>query len=183
MPAIAHRRKGLLASAHMRLAIAFVVGLAAGGSLAGCGPTGMTGPTMNNRVSAGELATESVVSKDILRREPRVNRAMVKHVLVSWKDKLEGKPGADPRALERGKRDAERLIRDLHSKAKAGTPFEELMATYSEDPGSAASGEAYEVAPDAQLVIEFRQLGLRLDVGEVGIVESDYGFHLMTRVE
>jgi parvulin-like peptidyl-prolyl isomerase len=54
---------------------------------------------------------------------------------------------------------------------------------HSEDPGSADSGEAYDVAPDAQLVIEFRQLGLRLDVNEVGVVESDFGYHIIKRVE
>jgi hypothetical protein len=39
------------------------------------------------------------------------------------------------------------------------------------------------VTPDASLVIEFKQLGLRLQLGEVGVVESDYGFHIMKRVE
>lgn len=138
---------------------------------------------MNNRVNAGQLETDTVVSKDILQREPRTNRAMVRHILVSWKDKVEGKGGGDPRPGKRSKRDAERLIRELLAKAKGGDDFVELMHTYSEDPGSAASGESYEVTPSAQLVIEFRQLGLRLDVGELGVVESDYGFHLITRVE
>jgi parvulin-like peptidyl-prolyl isomerase len=32
-------------------------------------------------------------------------------------------------------------------------------------------------------VIEFRQLGLRLKVGEIGVVESDFGFHIIKRVE
>ena len=54
---------------------------------------------------------------------------------------------------------------------------------HSEDPGSATTGESYDVSPDAQLVIEFRQLGLRLEVGEVGVVESDYGLHIIKRIE
>jgi parvulin-like peptidyl-prolyl isomerase len=32
-------------------------------------------------------------------------------------------------------------------------------------------------------VIEFKQLGLRLKVGEVGVVQSDYGFHIIKRTE
>jgi parvulin-like peptidyl-prolyl isomerase len=39
------------------------------------------------------------------------------------------------------------------------------------------------VRPDAQLVIEFRQLALRLRVGEIGVVESDFGFHIIKRIE
>jgi peptidyl-prolyl cis-trans isomerase D len=162
----------------MRLTVAFTLALAA------CGPTGMTGPTINNRIGGGELATDTVVSKEILRREPRANSARVKHVLVSWKDKAGARGGAgDPRAMARSKRDAEREVRELLDTIAGGANFEELMAKHSEDEGSAATGESYEVTPSAQLVIEFRQLGLRLDVGEVGVVESDFGFHIIKRVE
>lgn len=151
--------------------------------LVACGPTGMSGPTMSNRVGGGEVATETVVSREILQREPRTNHARVKHILISWAAKLEGKPGADARATARSQHDAERQIRALQKQIAAGANFETLMGLHSEDPGSATSGESYEVSPDAQLVIEFRQLGLRLDVDEVGVVESDYGYHLIKRVE
>ena len=57
------------------------------------------------------------------------------------------------------------------------------MKNTSEDRGSASSGRPYNVSPDAQLVIEFRQLGLRLKVDEVGVVESDFGFHIIKRIE
>ena len=151
--------------------------------LAACGPTGMSGPTMNNHMGGGEVATDTVISTEILHREPRTNHAQVKHILISWNDKVEGKPGADSRATARSKRDAEREIRALLKQIAAGANFETLMGLHSEDPGSATTGESYEVSPDAQLVIEFRQLGLRLDVNEVGVVESDYGFHIIKRVE
>ncbi len=151
--------------------------------LAACGPTGMSGPTMNNRVGGMQLATDTVVSTEILKREPRANHAAVKHILISWKDKVEGKGAADQRALARSRRDAEREIRGLLKQIAAGADFEKLMGMHSEDPGSASTGESYEVSPDAQLVIEFRQLGLRLEVGEVGVVESDYGYHVIKRVQ
>lgn len=44
------------------------------------------------------------------------------------------------------------------------------------------SGRAFTVTPDAQLVIEFRQLSLRLKPGEVGVCQSDYGFHIIKRI-
>ncbi|MEZ4400790.1 MAG: peptidylprolyl isomerase [Kofleriaceae bacterium] len=161
----------------MRLALALL-----SASLVACGPTGMTGPTMNRKVST-QLASASVVSTEILQREPRTNHARVKHILISWQDKVDGKPGADPRALARTRRDAERQVRSLLDQIAKGAEFEMLMGLHSEDPGSATTGEAYDVAPDAQLVIEFRQLGLRLEVDEVGVVESDFGLHIIKRVE
>jgi parvulin-like peptidyl-prolyl isomerase len=32
------------------------------------------------------------------------------------------------------------------------------------------------------LVIEFRQLSLRLRVGEIGVCQSDFGFHIIKRI-
>lgn len=148
-------------------------------ALAACGPTGMSGPTMNNKMSSPAVATQTVESTEILDREPRSNHTKVKHILIGF----EGKQGASEKAKARSKRDAERMIRQLMKQIEGGADFDALMKAHSEDPGSAETGEAYDVAPDAQLVIEFRQLGLRLDVNEVGVVESDYGFHIIKRVE
>lgn len=153
--------------------------------LIACGPTGMSGPSMNNRMSGTpQTATATVESTEILDREPRSNHTKVKHILVSWKDKSNAfASGADERALARTKRDAERHVRSLLKQIEGGADFDVLMNTHSEDKGSATTAEAYDVEPTSGLVIEFRRLGLRLDVGEVGVVESDFGFHIIKRVE
>ena len=36
---------------------------------------------------------------------------------------------------------------------------------------------------DVTLVIEFRQLSLRLNVGEIGVCQSDFGFHIIKRYQ
>jgi parvulin-like peptidyl-prolyl isomerase len=141
------------------------------------------GPSMNNSMNGGAEPTpqsSEVISGDILAREPLANTAQVKHILIGWNDGSEAK---DPRAAKRTKKEAEDQVRALMTQLKAGADFDALMKQWSEDPGSAGSARAYAVAPDAQLVIEFKQLGLRLRVGEVGVVQSDYGFHIMKRVE
>ena len=71
----------------------------------------------------------------------------------------------------------------LLERARADEAFEPLMAEFSEDPGSAASGESYSVTPDAELVFEFKRMSLRLNVGESGLVLSQYGWHIIKRVE
>lgn len=148
-----------------------------------CGPTGMSGPTMNNSMNPPPPPS-TVVSSDILDREPRANHTRVKHILIGWAD-LEGAyaGGMDPRAAARSKRDAEAEIRSLKKQLEAGADFDVLMKAHSEDRGSAADARAYDVEPSSQLVIEFRMLGLRLEVGEIGVVESSFGFHLMKRIE
>ena len=146
-----------------------------------CGPTGMDGPTMNRMSPA---TASPVVSTDILGREPRSNRTQVKHILIGWADLEDAyRGGMDPRAAKRSKRDAEDEIRSLRKQLDAGADFDTLLKAHSEDRGSAKTAEAYTVEPGASLVIEFRQLGLRLDVGEVGVVETTFGFHLMKRIE
>jgi hypothetical protein len=142
------------------------------------------GPTMNSSMNGGPEPTpqaSSVVSADILSRDAVTNVAQVKHILIGWKDS--GGEQRDPRAAKRTKKDAEDQIRALMTQIKAGADFDALMKQWSEDPGSASSGHAYPVSPDAQLVIEFKNLGLKLKVGEVGVVESDFGFHIMKRVD
>ena len=85
--------------------------------------------------------------------------------------------------LARTKADAEKLVQSLMAQIAGGADFDTLMIAHSEDPGALTKPDGYLVSPDAQLVLEFRQLGLRLNVGEVGVVQSDYGFHIMKREE
>jgi peptidyl-prolyl cis-trans isomerase D len=138
------------------------------------------GPSMNNSMNQPEMVPVSspVVSADILAREPVANEAQVKHILIGWKG-----TNGDARAEKRTKADAEAQVERILDQLKAGASVEAMMKAYSEDPGSAATGRAYKVTPDASLVIEFKQLGLRLNVGEIGVVQSDFGFHIMKRLE
>jgi len=147
---------------------------------AACGPGSRGGPNMGNHMNGPEAkpATSPVVSAEILAREPVANSSEVKHILIGWKD-LEH---IDPRAKQRTKPEAEGQVKAVLAQLQGGADFDAMMKQYSEDPGSAAHGTSYKVSPDAQLVIEFKQLGLRLKVGEVGVVESDFGFHIMKRV-
>jgi hypothetical protein len=152
-----------------------------------CGPGVPGGPTMNNKIGGANEITppaSPVVSSKILEREPLANKAEVKHILISWKELGEAFQGRqDPRAQKRTKNDAETEVKSLVGQIKAGGDFDSIMKAHSEDLGSAASARSFNVAPDSQLVIEFRQLSLRLNVEEVGVCQSDYGFHIIKRIK
>ena len=151
---------------------------------AACGTSsgGMSGPTLSGRMQNDEPPPPAIQSNDILERDAVTNEAEVKHILVAWRD-LDAGGRPDPRARKRSRREADDLAKQLLARARAGEPFEPLMAEFSEDPGSAEAGSTYRVTPAAQLVFEFKRLALRLDVGEVGLVLSAYGWHVMKRVK
>jgi hypothetical protein len=128
-------------------------------------------------------AESSVISADILAREPVANTATVKHILISWSDLNDAFQGhIDPRAAKRSKTDAEAQVRALVQQLNGGADFDTVMKANSEDLSSANTGRAFTVTPDAQLVIEFRQMSLRLRPGEIGVVQSDFGFHIIKRI-
>jgi peptidyl-prolyl cis-trans isomerase D len=154
--------------------------------LAACGPGAPGGPSNLNKMGGNEMKPppSGVVTQDILDREPVANTAQVKHILISWKDQADAFGGRiDKRAEKRTKADAEAEVKKILEEIKGGADFDSLMKARSEDPGSASTARAYPVTPDAQLVIEFRQLALRLKIGEVGVVQSDFGFHIMKRMQ
>jgi hypothetical protein len=133
--------------------------------------------------SAASAGTSPVISADILAREPIANTATVKHILISWRDLADQFGGhLDSRAEKRSKADAEAEVRSLVKQLQDGADFDAVMKAHSEDVSSAMSGRAFTVTPDAQLVIEFRQLSLRLKPGEFGVCQSDFGFHIIKRV-
>ena len=142
---------------------------------------------MNNKISGQPYdapQSSSVISADILAREPIANVASVKHILISWADLADAFGGRqDKRAAERKMPDAEAQVKSLLGQLKGGGDFDVLMKANSEDVGSATTGQAFKVTPDAQLVIEFRQLSLRLNPGEIGVCQSDFGFHIIKRIE
>lgn len=153
---------------------------------AACGPGIAGGPTMNNKVNQdpAPAVASPVVSADILAREPLANVAEVKHILVGWADLAESYQGhMDQRAQKRTKAEAEAEVKELLAKIKEGGDFETLMKASSEDSASTSSNRPIKVTPDAGLVIEFRQLALRLHVGEYGVCQSDFGFHIIKRYE
>jgi hypothetical protein len=123
-------------------------------------------------------------SEDILARAPLTDRAEVKHVLIGWAALAPAYRGQiDPRAAARSKEEADKLAAQILDRVRSGESIEKLMAQFSEDPGSAQTGRSYAVAPDAPLVAPFKNLSLRLQPSEAGLVQSDYGWHVIQRVK
>ncbi len=133
--------------------------------VAGCGSSGPS--------------ADPLTSTDILKRTPETAHAQVKHILLGWTEVH----ADDARGKSRDRPTLEKLVEATVARLKKGDPIEPIMAELSEDPGSAGSGMPYEVTPEAGLVQPFKDLSLRLKVGEVGVVKTEFGIHIIKRVE
>jgi parvulin-like peptidyl-prolyl isomerase len=128
-----------------------------------CGSGSPDGPTTSGKIAQEEPAGPDAASTEIMARDADTNHAVVKHIVIP----------ADQKAL----------ALDLLRRVRAGEAIEPLMKQHSKDPGSADSGESYQVRPDSELVFEFKRMALRLRVGEAGVVQSHFGWHVMKRIE
>jgi hypothetical protein len=166
--------------------IRFVLVLVA--ALVACGP-GIKGggPSMNNKIGGAEVEPpkSEVISADILARDPMANQVEVKHILIGWKSVgRDGKP-SDKRAETREKSDAEALVKQIMAQLKANPgDFDNLMKEHSEDPGSAREARSYTIKHDnMDFDTDFRMMAIRLGVDEIGVAESQFGFHIIKRIQ
>ena len=75
------------------------------------------------------------------------------------------------------------LANDILTRLNNGEDFDALMTEYTEDPGTESSPEGYYFFR-GQMVESFEDASFALEVGEMsGIVESDFGFHIILRCE
>lgn len=99
----------------------------------------------------------------------------VAHVLVGWDGSLPGKK------ITRTKEEALKLAKEIcHEARKPGSDFVALIWKYSGDGGPGV----YELTPEARtrFMPEFTAMGLALGEGQVDVVATTYGYHVMKRV-
>jgi parvulin-like peptidyl-prolyl isomerase len=77
------------------------------------------------------------------------------------------------------KAEAKKKAEDLLAQVKAGADFAKLAKDNSSDPGSKDKGGEYDWTSGYEYVPEFRDALGKLKVGESGIVETQYGFHVI----
>ena len=102
------------------------------------------------------------------------NYYAAKHILVN-------KPEEGEEAKE-GEKQGKELADELLERAKTGEDFDALVKEFSQDPGSESNPDGY-VFTDGEMVKSFEEKVKELKPGEFGICESDYGYHVILRVE
>jgi len=99
------------------------------------------------------------------------------HVLVAYNGAKDA-----PKGVTRSKAEAKTRAEEVATKAKAGTDFSELVAQYTDDPGSKDRRGSVGKFTRHKMVKPFADAAFALRVDETsGVVESPYGFHVIKR--
>lgn len=99
-----------------------------------------------------------------------------KHILILTKNMTTGEAFSDE-----DKENAKQKAEDILRRAKSGEDFDALAKEFSEDPGLETNPDGY-VFGDGEMVAEFQSGTDALSFGEIGLVESDFGYHVILRM-
>jgi peptidyl-prolyl cis-trans isomerase NIMA-interacting 1 len=109
--------------------------------------------------------------------EPREVRAQ--HLLVMHRESRNGSP-----SIQRTRAEARARAEEALRKAREGANFDELVRTYSDEPGSAERGGDLGKFGRRRMVKAFSDAAFRLKVGEISdVVETEFGYHVIRRSE
>lgn len=128
-----------------------------------------------------ELAQDS---DSDLYQAPADTDAYVDHILLMTIDSATQEPLTEEEIAAK-KEKAEELLAQLQSTdaAELETVFTQLADENGEDPGR-TTDTGYLIDADTSFVQEFKDAAFALQPGEIsGIVESDYGYHILLRKE
>ena len=99
--------------------------------------------------------------------------ARASHILIAYS-------GAPQSTSTKTKEDAQAFANDLLAQAKANpSNFAALAKANSEDPGSKDNGGEYDNITPGQMVPTFNDFVFNNSVGSIGLVETDFGFHII----
>ena len=101
------------------------------------------------------------------------------HILVAYKDARSAGPN-----VTRTKAQAKKRAEEALKKAQKGGDFAALAKQYSDDPGSGPRGGDLGQFTKRQMVTPFADAAFALRPGDIsGIVETDFGFHIIKRTQ
>lgn len=102
------------------------------------------------------------------------------HILLTTVDSTTNQPLSEEEIAKK-KQTAEDLLSQLQSAQDMPALFAQLADEYSEDPGRKASPNGY-IFQSGEFVAPFEEAVKTLEPGQLsGLVESDYGFHIILR--
>ena len=105
-------------------------------------------------------------------RKPNAS-AKASHILIAY-------AGAPQSTSTRTKEEAQTLANSLLTQAKANPAnFAALATANSDDPGSKNNGGEYDNITPGQMVPTFNDFVFNNGVGSIGLVETDFGFHII----
>lgn len=120
---------------------------------------------VNEKIS--EMIKDTPVTDEEVQKYYADNYMCAKHILI---DK-----GEDAEA-------SKKLAEEILERAKNGEDFDKMAQDYSTDPGLESNPQGY-VFTSGEMVKPFEEGVKALEIGGFGICESDYGYHVLLRLD
>ncbi|HVN64645.1 MAG TPA: SurA N-terminal domain-containing protein, partial [Candidatus Binataceae bacterium] len=124
-------------------------------------------------MSASYVPTDAEIKdyyqRNLQTRFTKPELAHASHILIATP------PGATEQEIEKAKAKAQ----DILKQAETGANFAQLAEKYSDDPGSKSHGGDLGDFPRGEMVKPFEDRVFSLKPGEFGIVQTQYGFHII----
>ena len=138
--------------------------------------------TIFKRATIGEIVSYSMGDKYLVSKVIGFTPSKLKarHLLISTKESNE--PNAaeskDPKFIAAKKKMADSLLMVINK-----DNFSALVTKYSDDPGSKDKGGLYDNFLEGEMVKEFSEFCATKDIGQIGIVKTEFGFHIIETLE
>ena len=146
-------------------------------------------PNKSNETDASGASKEVINSYTVVmygsKSDNKTPLANVRHLLVKFEGGTQDANGQTTYSTEekaKAKAEAEKLLAEFKAGDKSEASFIELVKKHTDDEGSKETGGLYEdVSKDSDFVASFKNWAVEHigKVGETGIVESTYGYHIM----
>lgn len=136
------------------------------------------GNKLTEKITAEQPVTDDEISAYFEENKDDLSAAYrhAKHVLILTKNMDTGEElPAEEQEAAKAKAD------DIYKRAQSGENFDALAAEFSEDPGLKTQPDGY-VFGDGEMVPEFQDGVDKLKPGEIGLVKSDFGYHIILRL-
>jgi len=156
-------------------------GKRAGGDL-GIFPSNRMAAEFSEGVLALEIGqtsdpVESPFGYHVAKRQ-KVEELHARHILI-----MHDESKRKPPSITRTKAEARKLIEEIAAKLKAGEDFAALAREYSDCPSGKRAGGDLGTFPKGRMAKPFEEATLALEPNQVsGIVETDFGFHIIERL-
>jgi len=112
------------------------------------------------------ISKENVIISKVIGFTPSSLKA--RHLLISTNG------SKDEKVIAQKKKLADSLLKVINK-----DNFTDLVTKYTEDPGSKSTGGLYENFLEGEMVAEFGGFCATAPVGKIGIVKTDFGFHII----
>ncbi|GAA4337906.1 peptidylprolyl isomerase [Flaviaesturariibacter amylovorans] len=135
------------------------------------------GTTYGPYLETGQGGRNFWVMSKVLEARAIPDTVTARHILIGTSQQ---DPQSGQRVAIRDDSTAKRLADSVRGLLAAGQSFDSLVARFSDDPGSKQTGGKYEnIAANGQMVPTFSDYIFTAGVGQVGVVKTDFGYHII----